>query len=55
MFILDSTDGGTAMFAKGKKVESDIVKKMRKSVIVMQRRFWGYVCARITRQRVRER
>ena len=24
MFILDSTDGGTAMFAKGQKVESDI-------------------------------
>ena len=24
MFILDSSDGGTAMFAKGQKVESDI-------------------------------
>ena len=24
MFILDSTDGGTAMFAKGQKAESDI-------------------------------
>ena len=24
MFILDSTDGGTAMFAKGQKVKSDI-------------------------------
>ena len=24
MFILDSSDGGTAMFAKGRKVESDI-------------------------------
>ena len=24
MFILNSTDGGTAMFVKGKKVESDI-------------------------------
>ena len=24
MFILDSTDGGSAMFAKGQKVESDI-------------------------------
>ena len=24
MFILDSTDGGTAMFAKGQKIESDI-------------------------------
>ena len=32
-----------------------IVKKVRKSVIVMQRRFCVYVCARITRQRVRER
>ena len=31
------------------------VKKVRKSVIVMQRRFCVYVCARITRQRVRER
>ena len=24
MFLLDSTDGGTAMFAKGQKAESDI-------------------------------
>ena len=24
MFILDTTDGGTAMFAKGQKAESDI-------------------------------
>ena len=31
------------------------VKKVRKSVIVMQWRFCVYVCARITRQRVRER
>ena len=31
------------------------VKKVRRSVIVMQRRFCVYVCARITRQRVRER
>ena len=31
------------------------VKKMRKSVIEMQQRFWVYVCACITRQRVRER
>ena len=29
------------------------VKKVRKSVLVMQRRFCVYVCARITRQRVR--
>ena len=28
---------------------------MRKSVIVMQQRFCVYVCARITRQRVRGR
>ena len=31
-----------------------IVKKVRKSVIVMQRIFCVYVCARISRQRVRE-
>ena len=35
--------------------DNKIVKKVRKSVIVMQRRFCVYVCTRITRQRVRER